>query len=119
MDQAHAAGSAQERQWAMFLHFSLLAGFLVPMGGLIAPIVIWQMKKAEFPSIDVHGKIVVNWIISAIIYAVLCLILAFLIVGIPMLIGLGILGIVFPIIGAVKAGGGEVWRYPLSIDFLK
>lgn len=109
----------ETNQWAMFLHLSLLAGFVIPLAGLIAPVVIWQVKKADLPEIDIHGKIVVNWIISAIIYAVLCLILAFLIVGIPMLIGLGILGIVFPIIGAVKAGGGEVWRYPLSIDFLK
>ncbi len=119
-DQRDPQALAREtNQWAMFLHLSLLAGFVVPLAGLVAPIVIWQIKKTELPEIDIHGKIVMNWIISAIIYAVLCLLLSFLIVGIPMLIALGILGVVFPIVGAVKAGGGEVWRYPLSIDFLK
>jgi uncharacterized Tic20 family protein len=113
-------GIAREtNQWAMFLHLSLLAGFVVPLGGLVAPIVIWQIKKTELPEIDIHGKIVANWIISAIIYAIICFLLVFMIVGIPLLIALGVLGVVFPIIGAVKAGGGEVWRYPLSIDFLK
>ena len=36
------------RMWAMILHFSLLAGFVIPLGGLIAPIIIWQIKKEEF-----------------------------------------------------------------------
>jgi uncharacterized Tic20 family protein len=102
----------------MFLHLSLLAGFVVPLAGLIAPIVIWQMKKEELPEIDIHGKIVVNWIISEIIYGALCVPLVFLAIGIPLLIVLGILGVVFPIIGAIKANGGDVWKYPLSISFL-
>jgi uncharacterized protein len=34
----------EARQWAMFLHLSLLGGFLFPGAGFIAPIVIWQMS---------------------------------------------------------------------------
>ena len=40
------------KQWGLFLHLSLLAGFLVPLGGLVVPIVIWQMKKQEIPGLD-------------------------------------------------------------------
>lgn len=58
------------KQWAMFLHFSILAGFVIPIAGLIVPIIIWQIKKTELPEIDAHGKVVANWIISAIIYGV-------------------------------------------------
>jgi len=112
------AAEQQTRQWAMFLHLSLLAGFVVPLAGLVLPIVIWQLKKTELPELDVHGKIVVNWIISAIIYAFGCVILSFLIIGIPLLIGLAIVAVVFPVIGAVKANNGEVWRYPLSLTFV-
>jgi hypothetical protein len=114
-----AALEQQTRQWAMFLHLSLLAGIIVPLGGLVLPIVIWQIKKAELPGIDVHGKIVVNWIISAFLYAVGSVILVLAVVGIPLLIALGVLGVVFPIIGAIKANDGKVWKYPLSIPFLK
>jgi uncharacterized protein len=112
-----ADADRQTRQWAMFLHLSQLAGIAVPLAGLIVPILIWQIKKTDLPSIDVHGKIVVNWIISLIIYAVVCLILAFLIIGIPLLVVLAVLAIVFPIIGGIKANNGEVWKYPLSITF--
>jgi len=107
----------EARQWAMLLHFSLLAGLLIPLAGYIVPIVIWQLKKDELPGIDRHGRIVVNWIISWVLYFVLCVILAFIVIGIPLLIALLIVKIVFPIIGGIKANDGEVWKYPLSIPF--
>jgi uncharacterized protein len=113
------AKERQTRQWAMFLHLSLLAGFLVPFAGLIVPIVIWQLKKEELPGIDVHGKVVVNWIISGIIYMIASGLLIFVLIGIPLLIALCIVGVVFPIIGAIKANDGIVWKYPLTITFLK
>jgi uncharacterized protein len=107
------------RQWAMFLHFSLLAGFIVPILGLVTPILIWQLKKTDFPALDVHGKIVMNWLISSILYAVISAVLIVVLIGIPLLIGLGLLCIIFPIIGGIKANNKEVWRYPFSIEFLK
>ena len=32
----------QTRQWALFLHLSVLAGLLVPIAGVVVPILIWQ-----------------------------------------------------------------------------
>lgn len=113
-----AAREHEARQWAMWVHLSLLAGLAVPLAGFVVPIVLWQTKKAEIPGLDAHGKAVVNWMISAVIYGVACVLLAFLIVGIPLLIALGVVMIVFPILGGVKASEGTVWRYPLSIPFL-
>ncbi|MEE2713376.1 MAG: DUF4870 domain-containing protein [Planctomycetota bacterium] len=109
---------AQTRQWGMFLHMSLLLGFLIPVLGLVVPILIWQLKRDEFPGIDPHGKNVMNWIISFFIYGVGSAILCMVIIGIPMLMALGVCGIIFPIIGGIKANDSEVWEYPLAIKFL-
>ena len=109
----------QTRQWAFLLHLSQLAGYVVPLAGLVAPIVIWQLKKDELPGIDAHGKNVLNWILSELIYFMVSVLLVFVFIGIPLLIALGICGIVFAILGAIKANNGEVWKYPLSITFLK
>jgi uncharacterized Tic20 family protein len=98
---------------------SVLAGLLVPIAGVVVPILIWQLKKAELPGLDVHGINAVNWMISALIYAVACVILTFVIIGGPLLIVLCVLGVVFPIIAAIKANNGEVWQYPLTIQVLK
>lgn len=107
----------QVRQWAMFLHLSLLLGYAVPVAGLVAPIIIWQIKKDEMPEIDEHGRIVVNWLISSFIYFFVSALLVMVIIGIPLLGLLGILTIVFPVIGGIKANQGEVWPYPMSIKF--
>jgi uncharacterized Tic20 family protein len=107
------------RQWGFILHMSMLAAFLLPLAGLIVPIVIWQLKKDKLPGLDEHGKNAVNWLISAGIYAVVSVLMVLVIVGIPMLIALGIASIVFPIVAAIKANNGELWKYPLSITFLR
>lgn len=105
------------RMWAMALHLSVFAGYAIPFAGLVAPIIIWQVKKNEIPEIDVHGRIVANWILSSVIYLIGCIILS--LVGIGVLLGFALfaVGIIFPIIGAVKASSGEAWKYPLSIQF--
>lgn len=107
-----------ERQWAMLLHLSQLLGYLVPLAGFAAPIIIWQIKKDESSLIDEQGKIVTNWILTSVIYCVLFIVLALFLVGIPLLILLSIACVVYPIIGAVKGYSGKTWKYPLSFAFL-
>ena len=46
-------------------------------------------------------------------------ILAILLIGLVMLLALGILYVVTVIIGAVRASSGEMYRYPLTIRFVK
>ncbi len=111
--------SREANQWAMFVHFSILAGFIVPFAGLVLPIVLWQLKKDEFPSVDAHGKVVVNWLISAIIYMLVCLVLVLIIIGWFGLVAISVATLVFAIVGGIKANEGVVWEYPLSIRFLK
>ncbi len=101
------------KTWAMILHLSVFAGYVIPFAGLIAPIVIWQIKKAEFPELDAHGKEVTNFLISMIVYSMVAGLLVLVFVGIFLLMALAVMGIVFPIIGAINASSGKFWRYPL------
>ena len=140
LDQLHKAGSLTDveyadakarllkggplsnlsfNQWAMALHSSQLLGLVLPLVGYILPIVIWQLKKQDFPELDAHGKMVANWLISELIYLVICCLLTLAVVGLPLLIALIVLGIVFPIMGTVKASEGQLWKYPMTISFLK
>jgi uncharacterized Tic20 family protein len=115
-DDARLQGTA--RQWAVLLHLSQFAGYIVPLAGFAAPVIIWQLKKDELPGIDEHGRIVVNWIISEIIYGLVAGLLVILLIGIPLLVVLGVLGVIFPIIGAIKAGEGVAWKYPMSLTLV-
>ena len=108
-----------ERQMGMFLHLSQLANVIFFPIGIVAPILLWQTQKEKMPALDAHGKMVVNWMISSTIYAVVSLVLCLVLVGFLMLIALAVVGIFFPIIGGIKANNGELWQYPLAIRFLK
>lgn len=111
--------SSDTNMWGMFIHLSQFCGYLIPLAGLIVPIVLWQIKKNDSDIIDRHGRIVVNWIITefvlGIVFGLLCLVW----IGIPFLIALIVVGIIFPVIGGIKANNGEVWKYPCSIGFFK
>ncbi|MGD9347919.1 MAG: DUF4870 domain-containing protein, partial [Candidatus Aminicenantes bacterium] len=32
---------AQERSWGMFCHLAALAGYIIPFGNIIGPLIIW------------------------------------------------------------------------------
>lgn len=113
-----------DRQWAMLMHFSLLAR----LPGIMAGFIIWRLKRNDSPEIDAHGKVIINWASSMAIYYLVALVLVLLLIGKPLpffLVGMPILlvlvglSIVFPIVGGIKANNGEVWKYPLSISFFK
>jgi uncharacterized Tic20 family protein len=108
-----------ERQMGLFLHLSQLANVILFPIGVIAPIIIWQTQKEKMPALDAHGRMVANWMISMTIYIFASLVLTLVLIGILGLIAFGLMGIIFPIIGAVKANNGEFWQYPLTIKFLK
>jgi uncharacterized Tic20 family protein len=109
----------EQRQMGLFLHLSQFANVIFFPLGIIAPILIWQLNKDKIPGLDEHGKMVTNWMISATIYAIVSFVLMFVLVGFLTILAVAVMGIVFPIIGAIKANNGELWEYPMTIKFLK
>jgi uncharacterized Tic20 family protein len=105
-----------EKSYLTLMHISQLAGFLAPLIGFIIPLIMWITNKEENPKVDKHGKNIMNFIISFVIYAA---ILCITIIGIPLAVVVGILYIVFVIIAAIKVNNGEDWKYPLTIEFIK
>ena len=126
MTEANEELSKDSRMWAMFCHLAGLAGFVIPVviSGIIAPLIIWQIKKDEHPFIDENGKEAVNFQISISLYMVIgivaCLVTCIGAVLIPFLaVALGIFDLVFLLIAALKANNGEHYRYPICIRFIK
>ncbi len=106
-------------QWAVLLHLSGLAGLVLPtLANIVAPFLIWILKKESVPSLDQVGKDVLNFQISYTLYMWVAGLSSFFCVGWLILPPLVILWLVFLIIGAVKAGNGERFIFPLIIKFL-
>jgi uncharacterized Tic20 family protein len=109
-----------ERNWAMFCHLGGLALFLgIPLGNIVAPLIIWLIKKDEMPLVDESGKEALNFQISMTIYFFLAALLVFVLIGFLLIFPLVIADIVLVIVAAVKTSSGEKFVYPLSIKFLR
>jgi uncharacterized Tic20 family protein len=125
VEMAPGATSAIEltkdaKMWAMFCHLAGLARFApIPFAGIIAPLIIWQIKKDEHPFVDYNGKEAVNFQISVAIYLLAAILLVFVVIGFLLVPVVVVFNIVFLIIAAVKANNGEHYEYPLSIRFIK
>jgi uncharacterized Tic20 family protein len=122
MEEADEELNKDARMWAMFCHLAGLAGFvpIVPVfGSIIAPLIIWQVKKDGFKFVDEQGKEAVNFQISILIYALVAGLLCFVCIGFVLLPAVYIFDLVFLLIAAIKANDGRQYRYPLTIRFIK
>ena len=109
----------QERSYAMGCHLAALVGYLIPFGNVLGPLVMWLIKKDESAVIDANGKEALNFQISIALYAFISILLAFVVIGVFLLIAIGIFNLVMIIMAAVKVNKGQEFQYPLSIRFIK
>jgi uncharacterized protein len=110
---------SEERNWAMLAHILALSGYLgVPLGNVIAPLVIYLMKKDQSPFVADQARESLNFQISILIYGIIAGVLIFVFIGLVLLGVLYVVGVVFTIIGAVKASSGISYRYPFTIRLI-
>jgi uncharacterized protein len=148
----------QMRIWAMLCHLSALLGwillfFLVFLGiplylplNLLAPLMIWRFKKAQYPWIDLQGKESLNFQISLTLYTLLVIAMSLillltsfslavtsngsineikttldslLIVLMSLILFQLVLQSFLVTFAAIKAYNGEHYRYPLTIRILR
>jgi hypothetical protein len=119
MEPEQMVVSQEEKNMAMFCHLAALAGYIFPFGNIIGPLILWQMKKEEMPLVDDQGKEAVNFQISITLYCIVAGILIIVLIGIPILIGLLIFDLVAIVLATIRTNDGKLYRYPLSIRFLK
>ncbi len=107
------------RQWAMFCHLGGLASYFIPFGGIVVPLILWQVKKDEHPFIEEQGKVALNFNITVAIAMFVCGLLIFLLIGILLLPLVAIGAAALSIMAALKANEGEHYRYPFSLHLVK
>ena len=112
--------SKDEQNWAMICHLSALAGFLIPFGNLLGPLVVWLIKRSEMPLVERHGKEALNFQITVTLAFLVCLPLMFVLIGIPLAFAVGVAALVLTIMAAVKVANGDVtYQYPFALRLLK
>ena len=119
MDSNYHTLKRTDNQLLVISHLMQLLTYVTGFGGLIVPLVIWATQKDRVEDMDAHGKAILNFQLSIIIYSILSIPLVFVFgLGVLTLILVGILAFIMPIINAIKASNGELPSYPLSLNFV-
>ena len=60
-----------QKNIATFIHLSSFSRFIIPFGNFIGPIVLWIANKDKSEFVDTHGKQIINFQISILLYALI------------------------------------------------
>jgi uncharacterized Tic20 family protein len=104
---------SDERLWATLVH----AGGI--FFGILPSLVGYLVLKDRGTFIREHIRVALNFQITMLIALVAGSILSIIVIGIVVLIAVGVLDLVFCIMAAVAASNGQLYKYPLSIEFIK
>jgi uncharacterized protein len=108
-----------EKTWGMLSHIGAFLGFFLPLGHILVPLIIFFVKKDASEFILNHSKESLNFQISITIYFIIAGILTIVLIGFLFLLALLAIEIIFVILASMKANNGEMYKYPLSIRFVK
>lgn len=123
-DPSSALLTNDERIWGMLAHLSSLVGFLVPFGNVLAPLVVWLVKKDASTFVDFHGKESINFQINMIGYVAIAVALTAATCGfgavvlVPLAILLPLYTLIMAIVAGIKAHEGQRYLYPFIIRLL-
>jgi uncharacterized Tic20 family protein len=109
---------SEDRNWAMGAHLSAFIAAYIALG-FLGPLIVLLVRGDQSRFVRQHAVEALNFNLTVLIYIAISVILALLLIGLVMLVALGILYVVAVIIGAVRASSGEMYRYPLTIRFVK
>lgn len=119
----------ESRIWATACHLSAFAWVLLPfVGHILAPLVIWLLKRNESPFLDMHGKAALNFQLSMTIYLFFVMfvivLLALQATRIALIFGfllwfpLQMFWLISVIIAVIRANDGKPHHYPLTFPFI-
>jgi uncharacterized Tic20 family protein len=116
MNDPNITIAPEDRTLAALTHLSGLSGYIIPLGGIIVPILIWMTKK-DSPVIASIAKqaILLNVSVFLMICAGFVLFLTVILIPAVVLawVALAVAAVALPIVGAIRANEGRYYRYPV------
>ena len=97
----------------------MLCHLLAIFTSFVAPLIIWLIKKDEEPFVNQQGKEALNFQITVILAMFVASLLTVLCIGVPLLLAIPVVDVVFCIIASIKASSGVAYRYPVSLRLIK
>jgi len=106
-------------QRAMLIQLSSLAGCIIPFGHIIVPVTLWLCWRSGDDFVNKAGSEAVNFNLTVTFYYLVCVLLFIVVIGIFLFFAVMIFHLILIIVAAVHSSNGEIFRYPLTIRFIK
>jgi uncharacterized Tic20 family protein len=112
---AHPGGlTPDEMTWGGAAHWSAFVASVVALA-FLGPLIVMLTKGNESAYVRRQAVESLNFQLSILIYGVISFVLVFVLIGFLLLPVVGLVWLIFTIIGSVRAARGEEYRYPLTI----
>ena len=108
-----------ERTWGMLAHLTAFSGFLLPLGSVIAPLIVWLVKRDQSEFVADQGKEALNFNLSVLLAGIVCGILVWIFIGILLGVALFFYWLAMTIVAGIKASEGIRYRYPFALRLIK
>jgi hypothetical protein len=112
------APTHDECHWAMISHLSAMLMYLTLVGGFIAPLVIYILKRDEMPFVADQGRETLNFQITTLLALCVGGVLMWVLIGFVLVPLILLFHFVVTIIATVRASEGIAYRYPLCLRLL-
>jgi uncharacterized Tic20 family protein len=103
----------------MLAHLAAFAFFVCPFGNVIGPLIVWLVKRDQSEFIADQGREALNFNISVLLAGIVCGILFFVAIGIPLAAILFIFWLAMTIVAGIKASEGVRYRYPFTLRLVQ
>ena len=103
-----------ELTWGSAAHWSAFVAAFVALA-FLGPLIVMLTKGNESAYVRRQAVESLNFQLSILIYGAVSFVLCFVLIGFLLLPIVGLMWLVFTIIGSVRSARGEDYRYPLTI----
>jgi uncharacterized protein len=101
-----------EKNWRIISHISALSMFVIPFGNILGPLMVWLLKREEFPSVEQEAKESLNFQITMAIILLIGFLMPFRLFLIPIW---GIVNIVYIVMASISVSNNVNYRYPFNL----
>jgi uncharacterized Tic20 family protein len=108
-----------ERTWGMLCHLLALAGFFIPFGNILGPLVVWLVKRADSRYVDYHGRqsmwfqiwgMIIVTVLTVVSIPLTMVCVGF--VGLLVAAAIWLAALIYALVASIQISGGKDFDYP-------
>jgi uncharacterized Tic20 family protein len=117
--KSNNSGGLTDNNLCVLAHLSALAAMIIPVVGAIGGPLAVYLLSTDKPEVQKHAKAALNFNITFTIVMFLAMLSFIILIGAVLVPVVGLIWLILVIIAAIKASEGQLYKYPLTFEFIK